>query len=603
MGNRKPEALSSQDQVTETFAALLAKGQQHHRSGQAGPAEAAYRQILASDPNQPEALHYLGILLHQTGRSQDGLDLLRRSVDLRPKSADFHGNFARALQDCGVPMEAAQHYREALILAPATPERLYNLGNALSAGGALADAAASYRQAIGLEPNFSEAYNNLGTALEALGNEQQDVGKLEEAIAAYRAAIKIDDQYVDAHNHLGNALMAFQRHGGNEPGNRKPEASEPGSSWLERAEAAYRRALDLEPSMAGAHCNLGNALLEQDRLREALAAYDHAIGLAPDDAGAHWNRSQALLMMGRFAEGWEEYEWRWRLAHYHGQARHVDLPGWDGSSLDGRAILVWPEQGVGDEVMFANLVPDVAAAAGRCVLECDPRLVPLFARSFPDIEVVPKRQPSAILEEGEGFDFQSPIGGLPRWLRPDRDRFPRHNGYLRADPDRTGICRARYAALGDGPKIGISWRSGNPQVGRQRSALLEYWRPVFEQSGPHFVNVQYGDCAADLKEVRERFGVDVHHDESIDALASLDDFAAQIGALDLIISIDNSTVHVAGALGRPVWTLLPAVPNWRWLSNQNTSPWYPSMRLFRQTRTEDWTGVFERVAEALAEMY
>lgn len=602
MGICKPEALSSRDQATETFAVLLAKGQRHHRSGRTGPAEAAYRQILRSDPNQPETLNYLGVLLHQTGRSQGGLDLLRRSVELAPKSADFHDNFARALQESGVPAEAARHYRDALALAPVTAERFYNLGNALSVGGAPADAATAYRQAIDLKPSFSEAYNHLGTALQALGNERQDIGKLEEAVAAYRSAIGINGKYVDAYNNLGNAFMALQRHGGNASGGRKRAMNERGSSWLADAEAAYRRAIELEPERAGTYSNLGNALLEQNRLSDAAAAYDTAIAILPDDAGAHWNRSQALLMLGRFAEGWEEYEWRWRLAHYHGQARHENLPAWDGTSLDGRAILVWPEQGVGDEVMFASLMPDISAA-GRCILECDPRLVPLFARSFPNIEVVPKRQPPEVFEERQGVEFQSPIGSLPRWIRPDRDRFPSHNGYLRADPERTEICRARYAGLGDGPKIGISWRSGNPQIGRQRSALLEHWRPVFEQSGAHFVNVQYGDCAVDLKDVRQRFGVDVHHDESIDPLASLDDFAAQISALDLIISIDNSTVHVAGALGRPVWTLLPAAPNWRWLSDQDSSPWYPSMKLFRQTRADDWSDVFERVAQALAEIY
>lgn len=595
MGSRNPNSVSSQDQATEAIAALLATGQQHHRTGQVGLAEAAYRNILTSDPNHPEARHYLGILLHQNGRSEDGLDLLRRSVALRPDSADFHDNFARALQDCGSPAEAAQQYREALSLAPPVPERLYNLGNALMAMGAPEEAAAAYRRAIEQKPIFPEAYNGLGTAFEALGNEHQDIGKLDEAIAAYRAAIEIDDRYADAYNNLGNALMAMYRHGGDD--------KEVGSSSLERAETAYRRAIELEPERAGMHSNLGNALLEQDRLSDAVTAYDTAIVSMPEDAAAHWNRSQALLMLGRFAPGWDEYEWRWRLGQSDRQVRHSDLPAWDGTSLDGRSILLWPEQGVGDEVMFASLVPEIAAAAGRCVLECDPRLVPLFARSFPNVEVVPKRQSHTISEDGRGIDFHSPIGGLPRWLRPDRHRFSSHDGYLLADPDLTDKCRARYAALGDGPKIGISWRSGNRQIGRQRSAMLEHWRALFERRGLHFVSVQYGDCAADLEEVRDRFGVHVYFDEAIDPLASLDDFAAQIDALDLVISIDNSTVHVAGALGRPVWTLLPSVPNWRWLSNQDTSPWYPSMRLFRQSRADDWKGVFERVSEALTEMY
>lgn len=372
----------------------------------------------------------------------------------------------------------------------------------------------------------------------------------------------------------------------------------------DEALSAARRAAWLDPQRASGLIELGLAHQEFGRFERARHWYQEAIHREQNSAAAHVNLALASLLVGDLETGWREYAWRWRLAVADpSPERRLRAPRWDGCSLAGKTIYIHAEQGLGDDILFATCLPDLIAECGHVYVECDRRLVPLFARSLPSATIVgSKRQADVDLPDGEKsqIDFQLAAGCLPRFLRTTFAAFPRRQTLLAADPRRVAAWRERYAALGSGPKVGIAWRGGSdPSEIRRRSTSLDQWADVLQVPGVHFVNVQYGAVAAELDVVRQRFGVALHDWPDADPLTDVDDHAAQIAALNLVISVTNAGVHLAGALGVPVWTLLPYVPSWRWFLEREDSPWYPTARLFRQREPGDWAEVFRRVAAAL----
>jgi hypothetical protein len=316
----------------------------------------------------------------------------------------------------------------------------------------------------------------------------------------------------------------------------------------------------------------------------------------------HWHRGLLWLLTGDFARGWPEYEWRW--ADPNVRLRSFSRPRWDGSSLSGKTILVCAEQGIGDEIMFASCIPDLVKRAGHVVLECDSRLVPLFSRSFPGVGV------SAACPADHGnpvpgspaIDVQIAAGSLPGYLRRSWQDFPEPHAYLVPDPGAVAKWERRYQEAGDGLNVGISWRGGRKAERGKRSTSLDQWADLLRTEEVSFVNLQYGGSRAEINEVSSRCGVQILDWEDANPLVNLDDFAAQIAALDLVISIDNATVHMAGALGVPVWVLQPFAPEWRWLLDREDSYWYPGVRQFRQSMPGNWGAVFERVATELNRM-
>ena len=286
------------------------------------------------------------------------------------------------------------------------------------------------------------------------------------------------------------------------------------------------------------------------------------------------------------------------------------MPHWAGEPLVGKTVLIWGEQGVGDEIMLASVLSEVMQAAGQVIVECDPRLIPIYRRSFPDAEFIGRDEPPSQRLSAPEIDYQCALGSLCRWLRRGTPDFADPTAYLAAEAKKVADIRARYQALGTGPKIGIAWRSKpkgaaieNILFSESKTIALESWAPILRTPGVKFVNLQYGDCSRDLTAMRERFGVEVFQDQEIDQMASLDDFAAQIAALDLVVAGSNTTVHLAGALGRPVWTMVPFVPDWRWQMGRDDTLWYPSMRLFRQPERGDWESVIQSVANELSRAF
>jgi hypothetical protein len=318
---------------------------------------------------------------------------------------------------------------------------------------------------------------------------------------------------------------------------------------------------------------------------------------------ARLNRALARLKLGRFEEAWPDYEAR-KCARGNYVPRALPLPEWKGQSLRGKRLLIYAEQGLGDQIMFASCVPDVLAQADSCMIECAPQLVALFKRSFPTAAIESQAHGDASLAglaQAARIDYQVAIGSLPAQFRKRRSDFPGHAGYLRGEPARIDYWKHRLDALGPGLKIGISWSGGAPSTrGASRSTHLAEWLPILQQTACHFVNLQYGSAGAELRAITREQQMVIH--DWPEAIANYDETAALVMALDLVISVQTALVHLAGALGKPAWVALQAACEWRYGGQDETMPWYPSVRLLRQAHPGDWQPVVMRIAEDVAQL-
>ena len=356
------------------------------------------------------------------------------------------------------------------------------------------------------------------------------------------------------------------------------------------------RAIEIDSNQAPFFLNLGSALQEQGRLEESIQAYHKAIEIQPNYTEAYNNLGLALLLKGDFEQGWREYAWRLKCSAFEIHDRNFPQPYWRGSDINKKFMLIWGEQGVGDQIMFASLISRFQQQAQRVFVETQQRLVPLFKRSFPEVSFFSIQDPPNSRLLDKSIDYQSPIGSIAQWLLPNEGSFPKNDSYLKTNVDKTRKLKAKYQQLAAGKLlIGISWKSVNKYIGKPKSTSLIQWRDLLSQKGCFFVNLQYSDVKNEIDTFANQTGLSIYRDEDIDSLKSLDDFAAQVSALDLIISTSNTAVHMAGALGKPVWTLLHYVPGWRWQLDRLDTPWYPSMTLYRQPVSDDWYSVFQRV--------
>jgi hypothetical protein len=308
----------------------------------------------------------------------------------------------------------------------------------------------------------------------------------------------------------------------------------------------------------------------------------------------------SLLTCGELPEGWTRYdEWRWR--EKGARPKRYTFTPWAGERVPGRRLLLWGEQGVGDEIIYSSMIDDLAGAGMRLTLEIDARLVGLMQRSFPSVNVVARTDPPQV--DPAAFDCQCPLGGLGRWLRPSFEAYPAHGGYLRADAGRTGRFAEALRSPGPGKVIGISWFSANRDIGAVKSGALEDWADLLKTPGCRFVDLQYGDTADIRKALQQHQGVSLTHLDEVDLLDDIEGLAALCAACDLVITVSNVTAHMAGALGKPVWLLAPAANGriWYWFFGRDDSPWYPSMRIFTRRQPGDWREALERSRQALAE--
>ncbi|MBI4184662.1 MAG: tetratricopeptide repeat protein [Proteobacteria bacterium] len=542
--------------------------------GELGHAAKAFAAAVARAPGLAEAHLRLGECRLRLGDTQAARASFAAAAARAADPRKAHAGAGRLLMQAGLAGEAIPHFRAWAEAAPSNAEAWRALGRAAFAADRPEAAKEAFAQALAFAPEDAETHMNLGVAAAALGETTSARVALERAVALAPASAL-------ARLNLGNVL---------------DEAGEGA-----RAKGCFEAALAIDPSLAEAHSNLATLLLHEGDFARAEAHFRRALALAPDYPEAHNNLAQMKLLQGDFADGWRGAEWRRRTSDYRARLRHVRLPRWQGEPVAGRTLLLWCEQGIGDEVQFVSLVPDLLAAGARVVLEGDRRMSGIYARSFPGIEVVARREPADERCRGADIAFQASLEDLLPILRPDPTRIPKPGPYLKADSDRATAMRATYqAGAGDKMLVGLSWRGGTRKSkGAARSTALADWLPVLGQEGIRFVSLQYGPVAEEIARFRAETGLEIVLDPAVDALADMESFFAQVAALDLVISIDNATVHVAGALGRPVWTLLPPVPSWRWLLGRSDCPWYPSMTLVRQREAGAWGPVMAEVAERL----
>jgi tetratricopeptide (TPR) repeat protein len=581
-----------------------------------------YRRALALKPDLAEAQMNLGTVLEAQGRLEEAASRFERALALKPDLAEAHVNLGNILQSQGRLDEAVASFERALLLKPEMAEVHGNLGNALQAQMKLDGAVACYEQALALKPEMAEVHGNLGNALQAqkklddavacyeralalkpdyaeacynLGNARQAQDKLSEAAACYERALKLKPHLPEAHYNLGNTRQAQDR--------------------LDEAAACFERALVHRPEYAEAHYNLACVLQALGQLNEALARYRRAVELQPDYGQARFGQALAQLLHGDFESGWRNYEARWQSIDHDTPMRPYPQPLWTGERLAHGRLLLWAEQGVGDEIMFAGLVPDAIRTGNPITLDCDPRLKPLFARSFPTVEVVSARDQGHVAGADSVHPAETevgahlPIGSLPGLFRATEPAFAAATSpYLKADAAERNRFRTRYGE--DRRLVGLAWHTRNQRTGRKRSIPLSLLAsepaPLLALPGIRWISLQYGDFDSLEQQAAAHATIPdapILIDRIVDQFADMDLFAAQVAAMDLVITIDNSTAHLAGALGIPVWLLLPFAADWRWLETRQDSPWYPTMRLFRQPHPGDWRSVVESVHSSLGRAF
>jgi len=551
---------SSPADVTHRWSRALA----HFQAGEREAAEQLCGELLAAEPCHAEALNLLGVLAHQAGQNEPARQRLERAVSLRPQDAGFHYNLGVAQQVLGQTAEAAASYRQTLRYQPDHVAALNNLGHALLALGQYTEAQEHLEKAVRLQPNYVEAIINLGEVY-------LRQGELDKASEKLKQAVRLRPEHVDSHNRLG--IVARQQ------------------GRLDEAVTHYEEAVQLSPNFAAAHHNLGLALAGLGRYEEALASYEEAIRLNPDHWEARLARAMTWLLLGDFEHGWRDYEYRWQYRPAPKPAGSQPL--WDGSPLKGQTILLWAEQGLGDTIHFIRYAALVKQQGGTVVVQCPAKLSSLLS-SCPGIDrLVPHNAPLP------AYDVQAPLLSLPRILGTTLETVTANVPYLSAENDLIERWRRELNSL-NGFRVGIAWQ-GDPayRCDRDRSIPLRHFAPLARVSGVRLVSLQKGPGVEQLREVAELFQVidlGPRLDENTGAFM---DTAAVMKCLDLVITSDTAVAHLAGALGVPVWLALTFAPEWRWLLDREDSPWYPSMRLFRQTRRGDWEGVFRRMAGEL----
>ncbi len=535
------------------------------RAGDNPQALHAFDRAVALDPNLLKAQQERARLSREAGRAVELLDALRAIARLQPNDPRAHFALAAALAEAGKLDEAIAAYETTLRLKPDSVEACVNLSQAFSAQRRFAEAAAAAERAVQLRPRFAEALANLGSALIGLGRSA-------EAEPVLREAVRLKPALAEAHNNLGIALADLGQ--------------------TAAAMEEYRAVLTLRPGDADAHHNLGIALIKQGQPQQAIVELERALVSRPQFAEAHHNRSAALLLLGQFEQGFAEYEWRFGSRDF--PPLRLRWPLWRGEELAGRTIVLCAEQGLGDTIQFVRYAPLLQRLGARVVVACSAVLHPLLERT-PGVDawIAPKQPCQA--------DYALPMLSAPHRLATRLETIPADTPYVFADPQRVAAWQTRLSGLG-GFRVGIVWQGNAKCPGdAQRSIALRHFAPLAELPGVQLVSLQKGPGAEQLEEFKH-WPVLSFGDQLDAAGGAFMDTAAIMQSLDLVISSDTAAAHLAGALRVPVWAVLQAVPDWRWMLDRDDSPWYPEMRLFRQPSPGDWSRVFQQVAEQLGRL-
>jgi len=555
---------SAEDHATDPLDAALAL----HREGRMEEAETAYRAILRQSPERPEAMHLLGVLYGEMGRFDEALRLLADAIARRPGDAIYYSNLGETWRRCGRLQEARECLQMALHLNPKHADSHNNLGLVWQQLGRMEEAADCYQAAIDADPGHINAHGNLGY----IRTRQE---RLSEAVAAYKRALELQPDNAGVYNNLGSVLLRLGR--------------------VEQAVACFRRAVELDGGMVMAMANLATALDRLGRTDKALQLFDSLLRRHPDQAGYHVGRAPLLLKQGDFAEGWRELEWRLRTPGWSRQAyaHEYQKPRWAGDDLHGRRLLVYGERGLGDFLQFVRYLPLVKQRGARVLCECPPPLMRLLS-GFEGIDRLLEHDPHRPVPESD-FDLHAALMSLPCLFATRAENIPAAVPYIHADPALEQQWASRLADV-QGRRVGLVW-AGDKSHPRDsdRSCRLADLAPLAAVEGVGFISLQTGEAGEQARQAPEGMSL-LHLGDHLEDFA---DTAAVISQLDLLVTVDTAVAHLAGAMGRPVALLLPQVADWRWQQERSDSPWYPSMRLFRQRQRGDWAELVQRVAESL----
>jgi tetratricopeptide (TPR) repeat protein len=547
-------------QFLATLGQSIEEGVSLQRQGRHAEAEKVYTRILKTLPDQFETLELLAELKMQRGKPGEALRLMTAAVAVRPDAVDARVHLGHVLRALKRDAEALASYERALASDPRHVEALGNRGDLLLALQRPAEALACFDHILAVMPHPG-ARANRGVALAALH-------RYEEALADFKAALAVTPHPMTTFNHA-KALAALNRH--------------------DEALAAYDRALAAMPNHVGAWSDRGLSLKELNRHAEAIASFDRALAIDPEHVDAHMNKALALLAVGDYAAGLDAYEWRTKRSAAKHLWHNFGRPLWRGDyPLQGRTILVHAEQGLGDSIQFVRYIAPLARSGAKVILEVHKELKPMLSRLAGCDAVI------ALGEPRPAFDVHCPLGTLPLAFKTTFATVPAEIPYLFADPGRVERWRPRLEPL-DGPRVALVWAGNTVHVNdRNRSIALAGLRPLWTGTGTRIVSLQRDlrDGDADILAASPVLHLGGE-------LADFDDTAAVLALCDLVISVDTSVVHLAAAMGRPTWVLLPFSADWRWTAASDTNPWYPAVRQFRQPRPGDWDSVVARVVSQL----
>jgi tetratricopeptide (TPR) repeat protein len=545
----------------DALEAYIRLGSIHHGQRNFNAAIDYFIKAAQIKPDVAEVHYCIGLSYQAVDQLDHAIESYERAIQLKPDDAEFHHQKGKAYRAKGDLEKTLLCFQQATRLKPDFAEPYFHMGDTLCFLGQMEAGIENYRKALQCRPDMLEAYNNLGNALKAQGN-------LEAAVVNYRQVVRLKPDLAEAYYNLGSTLRLKEE--------------------FDNAITHLRRALELKPQYAEAYNNLGLVFKNMGDIGQATEYFSQALRIKPDMAEAHWNRSFMYLLNEKFEDGWQDYDWRFRQVRWKTLYPHpYSGPRWDGSPSAGKTLFVHDEQGLGDTLQFVRYLPMAKTRCATLIFETRKSLIPLL-KGFPGIDQIVSRSSSP--HPDKNWDVYIPLLSLPKVFGSTLETIPNQVPYLYADTQKTEYWRHRLT--GDGFKVGIVW-AGRPMHtnDHNRSCALRQFLPCAEIPGIQLIGLQKGAAAAQAAELPPKMNF-VNFDEE---LQDFSDTAGLIENLDLVISVDTAVAHLAGAMGKPVWVLLPVIPDWRWMMDREDSPWYPSMRLFRQKKRGDWESVFLRL--------
>ncbi len=583
--------------VHDQMVVKLQTALQLHQQGDLSAAKALYREVLDLDANQVDANHLLGLIAHQQGDSQKAVELIAKALAVKPDIPDAQNNYGSALLALNRVDDAIDAFKKSISYNPQQIDALFNLGHTYQIQGQLELADDAYVRTLKLNPGHMKALLNRGSLL-------RELGRLEEAKSCYQTIIDADPSITDAHNNLGSVYVLEERFDDACTCFAQAIACDPNNAdalsnmgcvmrEMHRYDDAiklFHQAIAINPNMANAYSSLADSLMATGEYGHARVALSKALNIVPDHMDAHVNMGILQLLHGDFDEGWKHYQWRRGGTEKSLLSRNYPQPMWDGKAFEDKAIYIYPEQGGGDYIQFLRFIPGVVALGGKVYLEVPAPFSSLVTDQFPGVELLVSGSPPP------SFDVHASIMELPALMEMGEEGYASNGAYLNPSSDIEGSWNDRLNS-DKGLRVGLVW-SGNPEHknDHNRSVDAGVLRPLSDIKGVTLYSLQVGERAGNVHDISG---------DVIDLSEQFTDYNQTAGALsqmDLVISVDTSVVHLAGAMDVPTWVLLPKVPDWRWMLERENTPWYSSVRLFRQSEAGNWADVIERIVSELTKL-